>query len=337
MTDEERKQLKQRLIELRFWRVDEPGDPTTDVECANRVRRRIHEKINGLLATHGGVNGGASYDTHRKVLVIGNNIEGDNVYEIASGDTYAEAICLAAAALPEFLKQHPEYSGQPEFAGQIVVAWFESVINPMLNGLSLEKERLSKKSWTWQYIPGRLESIRYVGEMIPFGYEPNLEQFKKYYPVISENITFHDGQVAQLTVTCKSLQRAIVESGPLQEIFNSVTTAEALAEIGNSLDDLFFGGDAAEGLGWIAQEIINGSGKIPSYIGHSPLWNEHRDKFMQVLNHPQVSEAKALTDRAGEQLLQTVNRLIELLAETRDRLSLDYGVPLVPTPSVLIP
>src|SRR5262249_46831637 len=202
--------------------------------------------------------------------------------------------------------------------------------------LSIEEERLSKKSWTWQYIPGRLESIRYVGQMIPIGYAPNLEQFKKYHPVISENITFHDDQVAQLSVACKNLERTILDSDEMQRVFSRVTTAEALAELGSSLNDLFFGGDPSEGLGWIAQEIINGSGAIPPHFGHSPLWNKHRDEFMHVLDHPQVSGAKAETDRAGERLLQTVNRLIELLTDTRDQLSLEYDVPPVPTASMVV-
>src|SRR5262249_43350201 len=135
---------------------------------------------------------------------------------------------------------------EKRFGEKIVMAWFETVINPVLRALSIEEERLSKKSWTWQYIPGRLESIRYVGQMIPIGYAPNLEQFKKYHPVISENITFHDDQVAQLSVACKNLERTILDSDEMQRVFSRVTTAEALAELGSSLNDLFFGGDPSE-------------------------------------------------------------------------------------------
>src|SRR5215813_4445305 len=133
-------------------------------------------------------------------------------------------------------------SGNPvekRFGEKIVAAWFETVINPALRSLALERERLSKKSWTWQFMPGRLESIRYVSQMIPAGYAPNLEQFKKYHPVISENITFHDDQVAQLFVACKNLERAILESGALGEVFACVTTDEALSELDKDLGDMF--------------------------------------------------------------------------------------------------
>ena len=225
---------------------------------------------------------------------------------------------------------------EKRFGEKVVAAWFETVINPALRALSLEQQRLSKKSWTWQFMPGRLESIRYVSQMIPAGYAPNLEQFKKYNPAISENMTFHDDEVAQLFVACKNLERAILESSALEEVFARVTTDEALSELDKSLGDMVTGVEEAERLGWIAQEIINGAGEIPSYFNHAPLWNRHRNEFMRVLDHPQVSEVKALTDQAGERLLQTVNRLIELLTDTRDQLSLEYDVPPVPAASMVV-
>lgn len=225
---------------------------------------------------------------------------------------------------------------EKRFGEKIVAAWFETVINPALQGLSLEQEQLSEKKWTWQFMPGRLESIRHVSQMIPAGYTPNLEQFKKYHPAISENITSHDHAVAQLFVACKDLESAILDSGALREVFERVVTDEALSELGKGLEDMFVSAEESERLGWIAQEIINGTGEIPTYFGHAPLWNKYRNEFMRVLDHPEVSDARAKADRAGEKLLQTVNRLIELLTDTRDQLSLEYDVPPVPATSLLV-
>jgi hypothetical protein len=173
---------------------------------------------------------------------------------------------------------------EKHFGAKIVAAWFETVINPALRSLSVEQKQLSNKSWTWQFMPGRLESVRHVSQMIPAAYAPNLEQFRKYHPLIDENITFHDGQVAQLSVACKKLESAILESGELREVFARITTDEALSEIGKNLGDMFPGAEESERLGWIAQEIINGSREIPSYFMHSPLWNRRRDDFMRVLD-----------------------------------------------------
>jgi hypothetical protein len=141
---------------------------------------------------------------------------------------------------------------------------------------------------------------------------------------------------AQLSLACKELESAILKSDSLREVFARVTTDEALSEVGKSLRDMFPLAEGYERLGWIAQEIINGSREIPSHFMHSPLWNRHRDDFMRVLDATDVSYTKTLTYQAGKQLLQTVNRLIELLADTRDQLSLEYDVPPVPMDSMVI-
>jgi hypothetical protein len=132
-----------------------------------------------------------------------------------------------------------------------------------------------------------------------------------------------------------NLQRTILDSGELEKIFVRLTTPENLAKLGKSLDDMFLGGYKPEYLGWIAQEVINHTGNLPSYVGHYPLWNAHRQEFMEVANNEEVKGAEILVDRAGEKLLKTVERLIKLLKETRDQLSIDYDVPLVPTVSII--
>lgn len=225
---------------------------------------------------------------------------------------------------------------EKRFGVKIVTAWFESAINPIIEGLSIEQERLSRKSWTWQFMPGRLESIRYIGQMVPVGFGANLDQFAKYHQDIGETMRIHDEQARDLFVACKNLERAILDSGELDKIFTRVTTDEALRDLGKSLNDMFVGAGPSERLGWIAQEVINRTDKLPTYVNHAPLWNRYRDDFMAVLNQPSLKEAGASADRACEKLLQTVNRLIESLSSTREQLSLEYDVPPVPTASMLI-
>lgn len=230
----------------------------------------------------------------------------------------------------------PEHS-QVRFGKNIVTAWFETVINPVLNGLSVELDYLNKKNWTWQAVPGRLESIRPIDQMVPAGYQPNLRQFEKYHSIIKESIGFHDEAVAVLFVVCKNLARVILDSRVLKPILDELTTDAALAELGKTKDDLFFGGgiDEDQKQEWIAQEIINGTTSLPSYIGHSPLWNKHRDRFLEALNHPEIHEAYGLAEHAGEDLLKKAGRLSELLTEARDDLSIQNDVPPVPMSSML--
>jgi hypothetical protein len=45
MTEEERREVKSRLIELGFWGADEPGDPTTDIHDAGTLNDRLQAKL----------------------------------------------------------------------------------------------------------------------------------------------------------------------------------------------------------------------------------------------------------------------------------------------------
>ncbi len=209
---------------------------------------------------------------------------------------------------------------------RIAAAWIASVINPALTVLAFEQQQLKAKNYMWQF-PGRLGSLRQVKQMIPFGCVPNLELFEMYYPVISENIKIRDEEVAQLAVTCMNLQREILDSGELEKIFTRLTTPENLARLGKRLDDMFPGGYKPEDLGWIAQEVINHTGNLPTHINHYPLWNAHQKEFMEVVNSEQVKGAERLVDRAGEKLLKTTEHLIKLLEDARTRLSIEYDVP----------
>lgn len=223
----------------------------------------------------------------------------------------------------ETLTASPPAKTNPKFGPKLVTSWFESVINPVLNSLATELRYLNQKNWTWQYKPGRLASIRSVREMVPLGYAPNFDQFERYHPAIREAASHHDEKVANLFVACQGLQAALMEDEELQRI-----VAAALVEDPSSSMVTFRPPDA---VGWIAQEVINRSGDLPPHIIHSVIWNNHRDRFLAVLSRPELSEAVALVDRAGDVLIPEVELLIGMLRDTRDELSITYDVPPVPT------
>jgi hypothetical protein len=102
MTDQQRQEIRAKLIEIGVWGAHEAGDPLTSKEDAQIVQDRLVERLAvGVFLGSRGYLGG-SPARHIEVQ------RGEFNYEIANGDTYPEAVCLAALALPEFLKQHPE-------------------------------------------------------------------------------------------------------------------------------------------------------------------------------------------------------------------------------------
>ena len=104
MNEQEKQEIKIRLIQFGFWGENERGDPLTDVVYATKVRRRIAEKLGCMLAVTSGVSAVIADLTPRHVSVACKSSE----KTLAHGDTYAEAVCLAALALPQFLIENPE-------------------------------------------------------------------------------------------------------------------------------------------------------------------------------------------------------------------------------------
>jgi|SRR5262245_21568337 len=102
MTDPERKKIIAKLVALGFWEAEEPGDPTGDYHDAKTLHDRAGAKLAGnasLVSTCA-----TSYSSARQVLIL----HGEHIYPLVTADSYPESICLAAVALPQFLKEHPE-------------------------------------------------------------------------------------------------------------------------------------------------------------------------------------------------------------------------------------
>jgi hypothetical protein len=102
MADEERQRIKTQLIELGLWGANERGDPMTNLQDSGILQERLEAKL-----AHGAYlvsEMPAKYSLAREILIFH---EGDT-YKLANAPSYIKAISLAALALPEFLRQHPE-------------------------------------------------------------------------------------------------------------------------------------------------------------------------------------------------------------------------------------
>jgi hypothetical protein len=102
MTEEERREAKARLIEFGFWGADEPGDPARNLHDAGTLDQRLQAKlakdmflVSRIVSDHSFI----------REVVIFHDFE---IYKLVTAVNYPEAITLAALALPEFLRRHPE-------------------------------------------------------------------------------------------------------------------------------------------------------------------------------------------------------------------------------------
>ncbi len=102
MTEQEKQDIKAKLIELGFWGTTEYGDPVSNYHDSRTLQERLARSLadGAILASIGFTIPSQS----RRVEVV----KGEFVYPLVTAESYPEAMCLAALALPEFLKQHPE-------------------------------------------------------------------------------------------------------------------------------------------------------------------------------------------------------------------------------------
>lgn len=218
----------------------------------------------------------------------------------------------------------------------IVRAWFDTVINPLLQSLRIEEAHLEVKNWSWQFRPGGLESIRNVRAHLDLEVRDNLEHFLGFYAKIGKAVRTHDDGVSLLTKKCAALQLAIENISALRTIYGKASSPESLSKLGRTLEQLFGAYPPDDHLKLLAQYIVNNSPDLPDYYYTAPLWNNHRDEFLSILNTPLARRHSEETANAGESLQRNVTLLHRLLTETRLQLSLEHDVPYVTSSRVLV-
>jgi hypothetical protein len=206
---------------------------------------------------------------------------------------------------------------------RIVRAWFDTVINPLLYGLEIERKVLEAKNCTWRFQPPKLASIAPVRDLVEA--KANLDQFLDFQHECQRLSKQHDSQYEELLAACQSLHAVLVKSSKLQNVVEQNLLQLKLPP-GKRPEDLF--SNYEDRYDVLAEHIVNGTGLLPSYYGIQPVWNKSRDEFLKVRDAHEVHEHYHTVEVAGMRLLSTVNKLIDALKDTRDRLSLKYDEPL---------
>lgn len=209
----------------------------------------------------------------------------------------------------------------------IVRAWFDTVINPLLEALEVERDLLRKKNWTWQFQAGGLESIRHITAHIALEARPNLELFAELNPQIAVLLEKHDKAVDKLSQACAEIQTALQSCPRLRGLYLRFTSPKSLATMHRTVADLFGAYPQSQHLSLLSQYIVNNSPDLPDYYYTAPLWNKYRRIFLALLSRPSVRSRSNAVNAAGLELSRLVDRLIVLLRTTRLRLSLKYDVP----------
>jgi hypothetical protein len=210
---------------------------------------------------------------------------------------------------------------------QIVRAWFDTVINPLLSWLGREQELLAAKNWTWRFKPAGLEAVRHLSAYVDA--RPNWEQFEQLHPQVGRIAEIHDRKVDALAQECGRFHRALVANAAYLELFSRITSPESLRELGQDRQDVFGAYPESDWPALIAEYVINGTRELPSYYTTARLWNRHREQLLELLDRQPLRGHREAVTKTGEELRRTTGELSLVLQSIRLELSLTHDVPYV--------
>jgi hypothetical protein len=229
--------------------------------------------------------------------------------------------------------------GREKYPGpKIARAWFDMVINPLLEIMESEQLYLESGKWKWSYY--EYDRTEHVHLLRAGNAWANLDQFLEEYTEIRLQIEKHNELVTLLLKQIEQLYDSIRDSQELRAAFRMATEPQQLLKIRESdsyhfsnaetpediLRVMFSNMNEAHCLAALAEFVLN---EVDYDIGDSrtfaPLWNTQRKLFLMVNNHPNPAKDDALKMR--QDLLACVCNLAKLLKEARRSLALEYRVP----------
>jgi hypothetical protein len=239
----------------------------------------------------------------------------------------------------EILRSREKYPSK-----EIVCAWRDHVVNPLLAIAVGEQKYLEQKKWTWDRWHGPragLKELNYISDRST--YSGNQEQFLDAHPEIQVALDEHDKAVIVVNTRCVQLFQAIKNSKLLLDRYLKTITTEALEPLKIKfhsqlshcsstvamLQNIFGSPNKREDhLEMLAEYIVNKAADFN--VGDrttAPIWNTHKEHFLEVLEYNPVADYWAEAEKARDELQLRLATLIDLLKTIRAELTRRHGVP----------
>jgi hypothetical protein len=213
---------------------------------------------------------------------------------------------------------------------RIVRAWFDTVINPLIESLATELGLVRRGNWTWRFRPPGLELVRPIRRYLEPTAAASLEQICRLELRMKAMIKSHDDGVGVGFKSAEGLHNALTTSPTFIGLCDTLWEPGALAAIGiHDMQEIFGGYVPEERYGLIAQYIVNNTGELPAYFGTSKFWNRYRSTLIRVLDEPEIRPRHESLLQAGQHLGSLTEGLLLRLRDLRRVLSLDHDVPYV--------
>jgi hypothetical protein len=211
----------------------------------------------------------------------------------------------------------------------IVRAWIDTVISPLLDGLGEEESRLREARWGWEPRPPVLRSAHRTRDYLDVRAWKNLEQMFDFVPDLAPIVVKHDEQAEALLARFVTLQQEIENSEELRDAYRQVKRAmqakygvdsELLSETNESTDRTY-----------LAAYILNDYDQLYSYYALAPVWNELGSQFLAIRKHSRFGAAIRQVEDGCASFLPIVQEQQGRLNTLWRSLSVQHDVPFFPS------
>jgi hypothetical protein len=204
----------------------------------------------------------------------------------------------------------------------IVRAWFDSVLNPLHDGLRNELRHLERGDLAWRFRERRSVVIQFYRELINPREEPNLDQFLEHEPDLSSELASYDVQVGTLNDCLNTYHAALLNDITFRELLDKYLAEAsdprlAPRAVRQELPDA------------LAEYVINNIRQLSDIYSTASFWNVHSKEFLACRNRPGLRTYREATEEAAVHLSKIVRLLVSHLRSRRSDLSYEYGVPIV--------
>lgn len=228
-----------------------------------------------------------------------------------------------------------ERYGREKFPGkEVVEAWRDDAINPLITTLQTEKGLVTAQQWTWTRYSEVFNGFSKLFNERTLS--ANTEQFISRHPEVGRLLKEHDAAFVLLNEKGKKLYDSFAKSPLIKEVFGLTSSNESLAHLKQENPTRFRSSSPTEifaelfGTDWEEQERLNSLAEwainSKAETNMEPLiifWRTHGHRFRQCVMY---SDYYFDTIHARENLFRTIDSLLELLKNIRRELSERHNI-----------
>lgn len=320
-------------------------DGVPEMQGGTTTREWLEQKIPNLV-----IYPLQDYRVHQVVPSSPSNIPAGNVLividvgdsDLAPHQNAADHIYYCRAAGHSIPASHfylkTLWSRETYPTGKVVRAWFDTVINPLIDILENERKTIDEKTWAWKRHYRTIEGLQLLSSI-----SVNLEQFLFSYSHAHDLLKSHDAAVLCLIDSVSEYHEAIRSSAELKAVYDEATQPEMIRKMVEAYPHAFPGdqpveqklqsalGPDEERLATLSEAIVNERGEVilGSGWGPAPFWNLHREALIGVARGGRFSDYRRAAAQAWTELVSVIESAIDCLKGIRHQLAIRHGEPYV--------